>query len=489
MAANISIEGLNQDIQLLNSQKASSKLKSSKNDETCNFTGIDPTFQNLLNQKTGLAGKNDDIDDIGDNFEINFEINIEVKQESNQNKEQQVEKNDDRVPEKKTNSEDDKEKKTTNGDKQKTEISGLSDEKKINNEKNVKDRNRDLKTGDMKALLANSSNHAVGKEKLETRTIKIHSSDLDAKSRDSIKSIMKDLKNGKIGRNEADSLTLKVLQGADLKKTGIDKKDITALSPDKQKIGHVEIKIQSLKMTDKNETLPSEGKEVKAGKEDKNGKIKIDDLRNLKTTEDKKVARKANEKNVSTDVSRDPEIKDSKSEFRLDLNDLKPVVGNSAEKTTGSPKDILNDNKEKIFDNIAKNTRIVLSNNETKFSTMIRPENLGRIDMKFTVKDGKIEGRMILQNQEAADFFKANVEDLKAVFSKSNVEMGNIDIALAGQNHASLNGNGNNGSNRDDSAKMEFVQSISKAARTFDDNNVSEVFNKVYDNSMVNIFI
>jgi len=67
---------------------------------------------------------------------------------------------------------------------------------------------------------------------------------------------------------------------------------------------------------------------------------------------------------------------------------------------------------------------------------MIRPENIGRADFKFTIKDGKLDGRIVLQNQEAADFFKANIEELRAVFQKSNIEFGKLDINLAGQSFA-----------------------------------------------------
>lgn len=92
-----------------------------------------------------------------------------------------------------------------------------------------------------------------------------------------------------------------------------------------------------------------------------------------------------------------------------------------------------NENKSETFESITKQTKVVLNNNEMKFSTFIRPEELGRVDFKFDVKDGKISGRIIVQSKEAADVFRSNVEELRAVFQKSNVELDKLEVTVAGR--------------------------------------------------------
>ena len=130
-------------------------------------------------------------------------------------------------------------------------------------------------------------------------------------------------------------------------------------------------------------------------------------------------------------------------------------------------------NKTQAFDDIVNKTKIAINNGETRISSMMRPEHLGRVDFNITVKDGRLNGRVVLQTQEAADFFRANIEDLKAVFQKSNVELGNIDVMLAGSNMGQSSGSDRK--NRDGS--MEFDMQglrVQNAATSFENNSLSQ---------------
>ena len=121
---------------------------------------------------------------------------------------------------------------------------------------------------------------------------------------------------------------------------------------------------------------------------------------------------------------------------------------------------------------------------------MIRPENFGRIDFQFVVKDGKMNGRVILQNQEVADFFKSNVEELKAVMQKSNVEMENIEIILAGNRFGEFADKQQNNDHVSDD-NIAFLNKItSKNLETFEENNTLEPINySKRINSKINILI
>ncbi|HBD94196.1 MAG: hypothetical protein A2015_14160 [Spirochaetes bacterium GWF1_31_7] len=123
-------------------------------------------------------------------------------------------------------------------------------------------------------------------------------------------------------------------------------------------------------------------------------------------------------------------IKETKADFGKELNQ---IVSEKADVKVENLVKQFNENKTETFENITKQTKIVLTNNEMKFSTFIRPEELGRMDFKFDIKDGKISGRVILQSQEAADIFRSNVEELRAVFQKSNVELDKLEITVAGK--------------------------------------------------------
>ncbi|OHD27161.1 MAG: hypothetical protein A2086_02490 [Spirochaetes bacterium GWD1_27_9] len=303
---------------------------------------------------------------------------------------------------------------------------------------------------------------------------------LDTETKEKIKSIINDTKTNKIDENKAKKLILDLVFGNKLK----DFVDF-----DKINTSNLNIK------KDKNDTKDNKIVKFDFKKEEKQD-IQIKDLK----TDENKVESQINEKKDSKKIAektknildtkeKDSDIKDFKQEIRLDVNDNKLNSTNPKERSAEVQR-VYSDNREKIFDTIAKNTKIIFGNDETRFTTMIRPDNLGRVDLKFVMKDGKMDGRIILQNQEAVDFFRSNVEELRAVFQKSNVELGKIDIALAG---AGLNygESASGGNNSNQNPEKVFSQNFSvKAQKVFEDNSFFAAENYYQGNDKrVNIFI
>ncbi len=75
-----------------------------------------------------------------------------------------------------------------------------------------------------------------------------------------------------------------------------------------------------------------------------------------------------------------------KSEIKLDNLDNKNSNITFNRDIIPDSRKTLDENKKALFDQVVKNTKIVLDQNQTKFSTMIRPENLGRIDFQFVFR-------------------------------------------------------------------------------------------------------
>ena len=163
-----------------------------------------------------------------------------------------------------------------------------------------------------------------------------------------------------------------------------------------------------------------------------------------------------------------------------------------------SPQKVSYEQKQGLFTQMVKNTKILLTNNETRFSTMIRPETLGRMDFHINIKDGQLNGRIIVHTKDAFDFFRSNVEELRAVFQKGDVEFGKIDIALAGQMDEVKESidfsNGNfNGNNNDKKSFYNEVIGINSNYYKYPENNIEDIIdNKIvsnYSNSKINLFI
>lgn len=132
--------------------------------------------------------------------------------------------------------------------------------------------------------------------------------------------------------------------------------------------------------------------------------------------------------------------------------------------------------KVALYEQVTKQTKVLLTSDKVSFSTFIRPEEIGRVDFKFVTKDGKVNGKIILQNQEAADLFRSNVEDLRAVFQRANVELDKLEIQIAGRQpfetgNFDFSGNSNNAAGERNSQTQEKIADVGlhHAVKAFDD--------------------
>lgn len=132
--------------------------------------------------------------------------------------------------------------------------------------------------------------------------------------------------------------------------------------------------------------------------------------------------------------------------------------------------------KVALYEQVTKQTKVLLTSDKVSFSTFIRPEEIGRVDFKFVTKDGKVNGKIILQNQDAADLFRSNVEDLRAVFQRANVELDKLEIQIAGRQpfeagNFDFSGNSDNAAGERNSQAQEKMAdaSLHHAVKAFDD--------------------
>lgn len=131
--------------------------------------------------------------------------------------------------------------------------------------------------------------------------------------------------------------------------------------------------------------------------------------------------------------------------------------------------------KTALYEQVTKQTKVLLTSDKVSFSTFIRPEEIGRVDFKFVTKDGKVNGKIILQNQEAADLFRSSAEDLRAVFQRANVELDKLEIQIAGKQtfeagSFDFSGNSNNpAEERDAQAQGKVAVDLHHAVKAFDD--------------------
>lgn len=337
-------------------------------------------------------------------------------------------------------------------------------------------------------------------EKSNNFTIRV--SELDVKVQEKVKKTLNDIQTGKIDEKTGNNQILNIVLNNNIISKNIDKSKIASIQ--------IEIKDKNISNENKKSSIADDKRKIKnelpiltenevkkeikienSSKNEKSDSItSVNALEKKDQTKDIKT-KKIGERVLSDQIKeKDSETKDIKNEIKFELNEVRTTQSNSKERSAEIQK-TFSDNREKIFDSIAKNTKIIQGNGETRFSTIMRPEELGRVDFKINIKEGKIDGKLIVQNQESFDFFRNNIEDLRAVFQKSNIELGKLDITLAG---AGLN-YGEDFSQNNKDQNREFKETVSignynrRIEKTFEENSMNSNANYYsFNDKRVNIF-
>ena len=90
-------------------------------------------------------------------------------------------------------------------------------------------------------------------------------------------------------------------------------------------------------------------------------------------------------------------------------------------------------NKEITFKNISnqiQNQVDVSSNTKGKdISIELRPEALGRLHLKVTVKDGVVSAKILAENGQVKELLEGNLAKLKQSLGQKNLQVENFDVS------------------------------------------------------------
>jgi hypothetical protein len=275
---------------------------------------------------------------------------------------------------------------------------------------------------------------------------------LSVGDKEKIKNIIRDVKAGIISENTAKLFIDQIMRSGAMNR--INSAETGRIKSDSK--NNADLNLKSLKSNvNGNEKLDAENKNKKItnSAETKESGQFTSALKKQMDKNDKieKMLKNEPDSGIKENKTSEINLKDFKFDLSLNTSDNKTSSANHEKANSARTLEL---NKDSLFYDLAKNTKIVMGNNQTSFSTMIRPENFGRIDLNFIMKDGKLNGKMIMQTQEVADFFRANVEDFKAVLAKSDVNLENLEIILAGNRFANDQGNSQNKENLNQDLKI-----------------------------------
>jgi len=451
-------------------------------------------FANLLENKineTPLSNSNSEMDDLTINIEI--ESNKDNKDEIKELRDKDKNKLHESI--------------STDENGKKLDlisvIMDIKDNSKVESNKKPKNEAKTFKPDNKNSLnLLSSINHTqIDHNKKNNIEIKVNT--LQKNVQEKIKFTLKEMKNGKIDQKRANEIILQtVLNSNNEKLNNIDKNKITLVKMEnkreQKRVDPKEQPLKSLKTSEVTNNFDISKPIEKSKNRDLNQEIVANVVKNNDTKDEKvDLKSKKNIERISLENQKDSlkessiDNKELKSELKFDLNEIK-IASSDKKEQSNEVKKTLSDNRERIFDNIVKNTKIIQGNGETRFSTIFRPEELGRVDFKLNIKDGKFDGKLIVQNQESFDFFRNNIEDLRAVFQKSNVELGKLDITLAGAGLNYGEDYSHNGKEQNEGKTDTFSISGNYGKRlekTFEDNSMNTNLNHyLFNDKRINIF-
>ncbi|OCL27088.1 hypothetical protein U472_06300 [Orenia metallireducens] len=109
------------------------------------------------------------------------------------------------------------------------------------------------------------------------------------------------------------------------------------------------------------------------------------------------------------------------------------VVNNSQTLDNTSPNKIIVSNKEVTFKNIAdqitKQVDLVSNNKGKDITIELRPEALGRLHLKVTVKDGIVSAKILAENGQIKELLEGNLGKLRNNLGQKNLQIENFDVS------------------------------------------------------------
>lgn len=80
---------------------------------------------------------------------------------------------------------------------------------------------------------------------------------------------------------------------------------------------------------------------------------------------------------------------------------------------------------------VADNIRIVLANDETTMELQLNPENLGKVYLNVSAKEGVVNAQITAQNEAVKQALEVQLADLRESLNQSGVKVDSIEITIA----------------------------------------------------------
>ncbi|MGM9570618.1 MAG: flagellar hook-length control protein FliK, partial [bacterium] len=87
--------------------------------------------------------------------------------------------------------------------------------------------------------------------------------------------------------------------------------------------------------------------------------------------------------------------------------------------------------QDNVLDQVVKKVEIDLKPGQTEMRMQLKPENLGEVQMKVVVEDGKLNAHFLTSTATAKEALEANVQQLKQSLQEQGVRVEKIAVLLS----------------------------------------------------------
>jgi hypothetical protein len=85
-----------------------------------------------------------------------------------------------------------------------------------------------------------------------------------------------------------------------------------------------------------------------------------------------------------------------------------------------------------LIDQVVNKMKIMIGSRKTEISMQLKPESLGRLSLKLTVVDGVLNGKMIVQNNQAKSLIQANLAELRESLEQQGIPVSKFQVNVGG---------------------------------------------------------
>lgn len=87
-------------------------------------------------------------------------------------------------------------------------------------------------------------------------------------------------------------------------------------------------------------------------------------------------------------------------------------------------------NLEKATDEILRSMETMKDGDRTTMKLKLHPEELGKMEITLTLTEGRLSGKILLDNHEAKQLFNQKIDELSETLSKNNVQVARFEVGI-----------------------------------------------------------